>query len=253
MIPQFFVKSSGEQINFARFDYVSGASLIYDWGNGNSYSASQGAGGITSNVITGGEPQGAFEDGGGLAASMWSSAYSGSIGFNAANGLNVEFSTSFPTGAMSVVSVYKPNSEFQNGAIVGQQNNNGLNLAVSTTNIVTPTIYYGASGNTSATLSCNVTMNTGINNGWSMVTFATNGLDRHTMYLNEGTTKSVDTSTYNRSLFTPSSAQMKIGKNALSNAYLNGSMISYLVYPFELSPKQIRQLWYVFRQRMTLS
>lgn len=251
MIPQFFVKSSGEQINFGKFDYVKGATLIYDWGNPNSYSASQGAGGITSNFITGGEPQANFVVPGPAATDMWSSAYSGSIQFNASNDKWVEYASSFPTGAMSVVSVYKPD-EFENGAIVGQANNNGLNLAVSTTNIVTPTIWYGASGNTQQTLSCNVTMVSDYN-GWNVVTFATNGLDRHTMYLNNGSTNSTDTNTYNRSLYSPTSQDVLIGDNALTSGYLNGVMMAYLVYPFELSPKQIRQNWYVFKQRMTLT
>ena len=250
MIPQFFVKSSGEQINYNKFDYVPGASMIFDWGNPESYPPGQGAGGTTYNsaIYPAGEPNGVFETGGGIAASMWSSAYTGSIQFNASNGLNVEFSTSFPTGAMSVVSVYRPD-EFQTGSIIGMQNNNGLNLVVGgASRIVTPTIYYGASGDTSATLSCNVTMGT----DWNIVTFTTNGLNSHKMYLNGNTTSpSTDTNTYNRSLYTPSEVSTKIGKNALSNNYLNGIMMAYLVYPFELTPKQIKRNWYVFRQRLT--
>jgi len=252
MIPQFFVKSSGEQINFAKFAYVNGANLIFDWGNPVSYPPGQGAGGITSNVYNSGEPQGQFQTGGGAAASMWSTSYGGSIGFNASNGLNTVFNSTFPTGAMSVVSVYKGGGEFQNGALVGLQNNNGLNLVLSTAGVVTPTIWYGASGNTQATLSCNVTLVSQYN-GWNVVTFTTNGLNSHTMYLNDGSTNSTDTNTYDRGLFSPSTANIRIGKNALSNNYLNGVMMAYMVYPFVLSPKQIRQNWYVFKQRLTVS
>lgn len=252
MIPQFFVKGGSEQINFNQFDYVAGASLIYDWGNGISYPRAQGAGGITYNASSGvsAEPQATFKTGGGSAASMWSTAYSGSIAFNASSQYLVEYNSTFPTGAMSIVTVYKPVTEFQNGSLVGLQNNNGINLVVTSgSKAVTPTIWYGASGNTQATLGCSVTMGA----DWNMVTFTTNGLNLHTLYLNDGTTNSIDTGTYDRSLFTPSAANIRLGKNALSNNYINGIMLSYLVYPFRLSTKQIRQLWYVFRQRMTVS
>ncbi len=249
MIPQFFVKSSGEQINFGRYDYVKGSTLIYDWGNPTSYNPAQGAGGITSNVNSGGEPQAQFKTGGGSAASMWTSNYTGTIQYNFSNGLNVEYNSSFPTGAMSIVCVYR-RDEFQNGALVGLQNNNGINMVLSTGGVVTPTIWYGASGNTQATLSCTLSLGAGYN-GWSVITFTTNGLNSYKMYLNDGTTNSTDNNTYNRGLFTPSAANIKLGKNALSNNYLNGVMMSYLVYPFELSTKQIKQNWYVFKPRLT--
>lgn len=249
MIPQFFVKSSGQQINFNRFDYVPGASIIYDWDNPESYPPGQGAGGITYNsaIYPAGEPNGGFENGGEAAAYMWSSAYGGTIQFNASNGLNVECGLALPTGSMSIVSVYKPD-EFQTGSLLGQENNNGINLVVNPADrVVTPTIWYGASGNTQATLSCSVTMGT----SWNMVTFTTNGLNSHTMYLNDGTTSSTDTNTYNRGLFSPSAITARIGKNALSNNYLNGIMMATLIYPFQLTQNQIQRLWYTFRPSLT--
>lgn len=251
MIPQFFVKSSGEKKVYGKFEYVPGSSLVYDWGNPNSYPPAQGAGGITYNCATTplAEPNGIFKTGGGSAASMWSNAYTGSIQFNASNGLNVEYNSTFPTGAMSVTCVYRPSGEFQTGSLVGLQNNNGINLTLGgASRVVRPTIYYGASGNTSAALSCNVTLT---NDDWNMVTFTTNGLNSHILYLNDGTTNSTDTGTYNRGLFSPSAANIKLGKNAVSNNYINGVMMAYLIYPFPLTISQIRRNWFVFRQRFT--
>lgn len=248
MIPQPFLKGSGEKKVYGKYEYVPGASLVYDWGNPVSYNPAQGAGGITSNVYGGGEPQGVMQNSGGGAASMWTSTYEGIINFNASSGLQVEYNSTFPTGAMSVVSVYRPEpADFRSGSIVGLQNNNGINLVVGgASRVVTPTIYYGASGNTVATLSCSVTLST----TWNVVTFTTNGLNKHTLYLGNGTINSVDTGTYNRGLFSPTAQNIRIGKNATSNNWLNGIMMAYMVYPFELSIAQIRRNNYVFLPRL---
>ena len=256
MIPQFFVKSSGEQINFSKFDYVSGATLVYDWGNPVSYNPGQGAGGVTSNVYNSGAPQGQFIAAG-APTTMWSNAYTGSIQFNSTNKPYVEYNGTLPTGAISIVSIYKPD-ELASGSLLsltGSQN--GINLVVAgATRVVTPTIWYGAGGNTQATLTCAITMSNSANNGWNMVTFASNGLDSHTMYLDSGSIQSTDTNTYDRGLFSPVARNIRIGMNNINsgnNQTLNGVMIATLIYPFKLSQKQIRQLWYVFRQRMTVS
>ena len=85
----------------------------------------------------------------------WNS-YTGSIQFNAGNAPNaplVQYAGTFPTGAMSIVTVYKPD-EFQTGSLVSLLSNNGVNLVLTPySKVVTTKIYYGASGNTAATLS----------------------------------------------------------------------------------------------------
>lgn len=256
MIPQFFVKSSGEQINFDKFAYVDGARLIYDWGNPITYNPAQGSSGITSNAASAslGEPQGTFGRVGGGSAPLWTSTYSGSVNFQPGTVANffVEYNGTLPTGAISVVSVYKSDVTDVSGSMLcltGSQN--GINLSMNASKIVTPTIWYGASGNTPATLTCTAKLP---DNNWNMVTFTTNGSNLHTMYLNAATSASVDTNTYNRGLFAPSARNIRIGVNNFSNTSnvsLQGYMMATLIYPFALSPKQIRQLFYVFRKRFT--
>lgn len=257
MIPQFFVKSSGEQLNFNQFDYPAGATLIYDWGNPITYSPGQGTSGVTSNAASGslGEPQGSFIKLGGGSAPLWQSLNSGSLNFQPGTVSNfyVEYNSTLPTGAISVVSVYASNpiySAESSGSflcLTGSQN--GINLTMTPNRLVKPDIWYGASGNTQATLTCTATLP---NTDFNMVTFTTNGLDLHTMYLNNALSASVDTNTYNRGLFSPSARNIRIGINNVSNTKnvsLQGTMIATLIYPFALSTKQIRQLWYVFRKR----
>jgi len=249
MIPQFFVKKSGEQINFDNFAYIAGAQLIYDWGNPVSYPPAQGSSGITYNVSgsTQAEPQGQFMKQGGGSAPLWSSTYSGSINFQPGTTADfyVEYNGTLPTGAISVVSVYKSNASDASGSflcLTGSQN--GINLSMNSAKVVTPTIWYGASGNTQATLTCTATLP---NNDWNMVTFTTNGSNSHTMYLNAATSASTDTNTYDRGLFAPSNRNIRIGINNISNTSniaLQGYMMATLIYPFTLSPKQIRQIRY---------
>lgn len=254
MIPQFFVKSSGEQINFDNFAYIQGAQLIYDWGNPVSYPPGQGTSGITYNVSgsTQAEPQGGFLAIGGFSAPLWSSLYSGSVDFEPASVGNyyIQYAGALPTGAVSIVSVYKSSATDTSGSLLcltGSQN--GINLSMGPSKVITPKIWYGASGNTQATLSCTTTLP---NNNWNMVTFTTNGLNAHTMYLNAATSASVDTNTYDRGLFAPSQRNINIGvNNAAGNISLQGYMMATLIYPFVLSPKQIKQLYYVFRKRFS--
>ena len=257
MIPQFFVKSSGEQKNFYPFDYPAGASIIYDWGNPITYAPAQGSSGITSNAATGslGEPQGSFFKLGGGSAPLWQSLNSGSLNFQPGTVSNfyVEFNGTLPTGAISVVSVYASNpiysAESSGSFLCLTGSNNGINLEMTPSRVITPTIWYGASGNTQATLTCTATLP---DTNFNMVTFASNGLNNHTMYLNNALSASVDTNTYDRGLFTPSARNIRIGIDNVSNTKnvsLQGTMIATLIYPFVLQPKEIRQLWYVFRKR----
>jgi len=257
MIPQFFVKSSGEQINFNNFDYPTGSFIVYDWGNPITYAPSQGSSGITSNCASGAatEPQGTFQVIGGGVAPMWQSLNSGSINFQPGSVGNyyVEFNGTLPTGAISIVSVYASNpiysGESSGSFLCLTGSNNGINLAMTPSRVITPIIWYGASGNTQATLTCTATLP---NTDFNMVTFTSNGLDNHTMYLNNALSASVDTNTYNRGLFSPSNRNIRIGINNVSNTKnvsLQGTMIATLIYPFVLSTKQIKQLFYVFRKR----
>jgi len=256
MIPQFFIKSSGQQTNFAAFAYIDGAQLIYDWGNSISYNPAQGASGITSNAASGslGDPQGTFikQDGG--SAPLWVSTYSGSVDFTPATVADyyVEYNGTLPTGSISVVSVYKSDATDVSGSMLCLTgSNNGINLSMNASKIITPTIWYGASGNTPATLTCTTTLP---DNNWNMVTFTTNGTNLHTMYLNAATSASVDTNTYNRGLFAPSARNIRIGVNNFSNTSnrsLQGYLMATLIYPFALTPQQIKQLYYVFRKRFS--
>jgi len=254
MIPQFFVKASGEQINFENFAYPNGAQLIFDWGNPTSYSPGQGSSGVTFNVSgsTPSEPQGGFLKVGGGSALLWTSLYSGSVNLRPSNVSNyyVEYPGTLPTGAISVVSVYKSDSNDVNGSLLALTgSNNGINLVMNSSKVITPTIWYGVSGNTQATLTCNATLP---DNNWNMVTFTTNGSNEHTMYLNAAISASIDTNTYDRGLFAPSQRNIKIGINNINpgnNVSLQGYLMATLIYPSVLTKKQIRQLYYVFRKR----
>lgn len=257
MIPQFFVKGSGEKKVYNRFEYVNGASLIYDWGNPATYSSGSGASGITSNAASGslGSPQATFFKLGGGLAPMYQTLYGGSINFQPGTVSNfyVEYNATLPTGAMSVVSVYASNpiysAESSGSFLCLTGSNNGVNLTMTPSRVVKPDIWYGASGNTLANLTCTVTLP---DTNFNVVTFTTNSSNSHKLYLNDGTTVSTDTNTYNRGLFSPSAANIRIGINNVSNTKnvsLQGTMIATLIYPFVLSPAQIRRNWYVFRQR----
>jgi hypothetical protein len=244
MIFQNFNRSSGQQLNYGRYDYVPGASIIFDWGNPASYNPGQGASGVTSNIGSGstGEPQALFF---GATTDMWSSAYGGSISFNYANSQYVQWNGTF-TAAVSTVMVYKMvDSTGAAGAIPSLKNYNGVNLVLNNTSrLAQPTIYYGSAGSSSVQLSCNVTLP----NNWCVTTFATNGTNSHIMYLDSGVTSSIDTGTYDRTLYTPVAQNIVLGRNKLTTNYSNGNMIAYLQYPFQLTKAQVRQIYLQFRQ-----
>jgi len=224
-------------------NYVTGSSLIYDFGYVNSY---PGTGTIVYDV-----------SGNGITGSLinsptYSSVKSGSLSFNKASSQRIEYSGSFPQ-AYTVQAFFEfSGSNNLYPGIGGQKNNNGMVLAIDSTyppsGGVYQVYYYGASGNTDSGAKNNAAAGTNINNNFILYSATNDGTNTVEYYVNTGSV-STQSHGFNRTLFTPTNQVAYIGYDPAGTQYINGKLVAWLVYPFVLSGAQITQNFNIFNAR----
>lgn len=224
-------------------NYVSGASLIYDFGYVNSY---PGTGTIVYDV-----------SGNGITGSLinsptYSSVKSGSLSFNKASSQRIEYSGSFPQ-AYTVQAFFEfSGSNNLYPGIGGQKNNNGMVLAIDSTYPPSggtyQVYYYGASGNFGSGAKNNAAAGTNINNNFILYSATNDGTNTVQYYINSGSV-STQSLGLDRTLFTPTNQVAYIGYDPDGTQYINGKLVAWLVYPFVLSGAQITQNFNIFNAR----
>ena len=226
-------------------NYVTGSSLIYDFGYVNSYPGT----GTTVYDVSGNGITGSL-----INSPTYSSVKSGSLSFNKASSQRIEYSGSFPQ-AYTVQAFFElSGSNNLYPGIGGQFNNNGMVLAIDTQYPPSPNggtyqvYYYGASGNTSSGAKNNASAGTNINNNFIMYSATNDGTNTVEYYINTGSV-STQSNGFNRTLFTPTNQVAYIGYDPDGAQYINGKLVAWLVYPFVLTGAQITQNYNIFNAR----
>jgi len=229
-------------------NYVSGASVIYDFGYSTSYPGS----GTTVYDVSGNGTNGTLVN-----SPTFSSGNGGYLSFNGTN-QRVSY-TGYYNSAFTVQMFWKqPAGDYpasggkQYPGLAGQVNNNGIILGIDTGWPNSSGIYgqwwYGADGATGGGVYIDVSAGIDIRNNWVLYTLSSNGTNSYKYYVN-GTNVATNTTTRDRTGYTPTNQAIDLAYSQWSSQYQLGAMMSYLVYPFQLSDSEVTQNYNIFSAR----
>ena len=244
MIPQQFVKGAGERVFFGPYEYVSGADLIYDFGNPICTSAfnsnrivyNAASANVTGSLIPYANP-GAFyptlsTDAGGVMITRAIALGSNYLEWDYSSSINQTSITIFALNGtqLSPWSSYIPKAPTSGGSSIE------MNVYGTIFNTGSATLAVSYIGNTQ-TLNVDAS-NT--RNGYNMISVEANENTTHNLYVNQ-TLALTDSTSASRT--NDIALGVKLGFNS------NMRIMAFLQYPFILTPKQIRQTYKVFSKR----
>jgi hypothetical protein len=239
MIPQPFVKGSGERVFFGQFEYVPGADLIYDFGNPTCTSAfnsnkivyNVGSANVTGSLIEYNNPGPIYPT---LSTAAGGVMVTKAYAFGS-NYLQWDYSSSVEQTSITIFAMNGGQLNPWSSKIPG---NNSIEIQANGNNVDT-----GSANLTVSYIASNTSLNVDVSNsrnGYNIVSVAVNGSTTHNLYVNQ--TLTLTDSTY---------AARTAGSNTAVKLGLTSNMriMAHLQYPFILTPKQIRQTYKVFAQR----
>lgn len=244
MIPQQFVKGAGERVFFGQFEYVSGADLIYDFGNPictSAFNSSRivynvGSANVTGSLIPYANPGLIYPtlttDAGGVMITREFAFGSNYMEFNYSSSINQTSITIFAMNGnqLNPWNSYIPKAPTAGGSYIE------MNVYGNTVNTGSATLNVTNIGS-SQTLNVDVS-NT--RNGYNMLSVQANDSTTHNLYVNQTLTLTDST---NVSRTNDIATGVRLGLTS------NMRIMAFLQYPFILTPKQIRQTYKVFSQR----
>ena len=244
MIPQPFVKGSGERVFFGPYEYPPNADLIFDFGNPictSAFNSSRivynvGNANVTGSLIPYNNP-GPFyptltTDAGGV---MITRAYSGG-----SNYMEFDYSSSINQTSITIFAMngnqlnpwnsYIPKAPTAGGSYIEMNAfGNTVNTGSATLNVT----------NIGSTQALNVDVSNG-RNGYNQISVQANDSTTHNLYVNQTLTLTDST---NVSRTNDIATAVRLGLTS------NMRIMAFLQYPYILTPKQIRQTYKVFSQR----
>jgi hypothetical protein len=248
MIPQPFIKGSGERVFFGRYEYPAGADLIFDFGNPTCTSAfnssrivyNVGTQNVTGSLIPYNNP--------GLFYPGLSTQNGGVMTITDLGSLQNYMQWNWKsTELQSTVVVYAPSGSQSPGS-----NQYFPQSAAGASSINVQIVYpnnrlyinlYDSSNTQYADLFGVKTFNTGSlngQNGWNTFAVTADASNNHNLYINTNSS-SVDTTTITRTTSGTQTTKFPYPANA--------KIMAYMQYPKVLSPKEIRQINKVFAPR----
>jgi len=243
MIPQPFVKGSGERVFFGPYEYPSGADLIFDFGNPictSAFNSSRivynvGSANVTGSLIAYNNPGPIYptlsSTNGGVMITNQFAFGTNYMEFNYSSSVN---QTSITVFALNGGQLNPWNSKVPSVATTG---GSSIQFEVYGNTVVTASATLNASYvDTQPTLNVDLS-NT--RNGYNLIAETSNNTTGQILYVN--TTPIVDTNVETRN--NEQSNGVKLG---LSSAM---KIMAFLQYPRVLTPKEIRQVNKVFAQR----
>ncbi len=260
MIPQQFVKGAGERVFFGQFEYVSGADIIYDFGNPTCTSAfnssrivyNVGSVNVTGSLIPYNNP-GPFYP-------TLEAAYGGTVVFRRQSGAGTNYvqwdwkSTQEQTS----IFIHRPNDPTGNSGEMGfpgigavSPSANSLYVSMTPINVL-----YAGAYNSSNTQFDDifggqqlVTGSAAGRNDWNTITYTSNGASSNNLFINQSA-PIVNTTTITRVTSGTQTFKFPFISGFTGNNF-SSRIMAYLQYPFILTPKQIRQTYKVFAQRFS--
>lgn len=221
-------------------NYVSGASVIYDAGYSTSYPGS----GTTIYDVSGNGNNGTL-----AGSPTFTTNY---LSFNGSN-QRITYSGYFNSAFTVQMYWRQPTSGGKTyPGLASQYQNNGVVLGVDTgwpnSSGVFAQWWYGASGNTGGNAYIDVSAGIDIRNNWTLFTLSSNGTNSYKYYV-DSTNVATNTTTYDRTLYTPTNQTVYLAYNASNSEYQLGDMMAYLVYPYQLSDSEVTQNYNIFNAR----
>lgn len=230
-------------------NYVAGAYLIYDVGNAASY---PGSGTSVYDVSGNSGPTGTLNN-----SPTYSSSNGGYLSFNGSN-QSITYSGYFNSTFTAQIFWRQPAGNWpgsggkQYPGLFTQTNNNGASIGIDTgwpnSSGIYAQLWYGSTGGTSSGAFIDNNANTDIRNIWTMFTLSSNATNSHKYYINS-TLNTTNTSTRNRTLYTPTNQTVYLAYNPENSQYQLGDMMAALVYPFQLSDAEVTQNYNIFSAR----
>jgi hypothetical protein len=243
MIPQQFVKGAGERVFFGQFEYVSGADLIYDFGNPICTSAfasnivyNVGSANVTGSLIPYANPSLVYPtlttDAGGVMITRELAFLSNYMEFDYSSSINQTSITIFAMNGnqLNPWNSYIPKAPTAGGSYIEMNAfGNTVNTGSATLNVT----------NIGSTQALNVDVSNG-RNGYNQISVQANDSTTHNLYVNQTLTLTDST---NVSRTNDIATAVRLGLTS------NMRIMAFLQYPYILTPKQIRQTYKVFSQR----
>ena len=228
------------------FDYVSGATLIFDFGNAASYPGS----GATVYDVSGNSNNGTL-----INSPTFSASNGGVLDLTQASSQYITSTFAFAQAFSLQVFFKSKNANFiKDSNFCGARQNGGFNFwPQGGGKYILPYMYYGSGGSSNSIINgAEIQGDTlGITltdfNGYG---FTTNGTNSHKGYWNTTNVGTDTSAAYDRTLYTQSPVTQYIGwDTAVGDRFLNGYIMGVLVYPFELTGAQITKNYNIFSAR----
>jgi hypothetical protein len=254
MIPIPFGYTGNNEFRLSKYQYVEGADIIFDFGNP-ATTASVPTFGYASNVITTGLPA--------VVLNLTSQQVGGTP--TLADG-GVGGVLNFPFGGLpfatwnynltaqqTTIVFFKPDFSHETAGMPAAGNNLGANsqnaLQMQTflsggSYIVSSSIFNNAAVENKT---FNAVIDTTSYGGWTMAALSSNGSNLHQFWQNNAT-GSTSTTTISRD--TTSRDLKTFGKMPGQNAGIHGNLIAIMQYPRQLSQREIKQTFQLFKQRL---
>lgn len=245
MIFQSFNKGGTDRNNFGLYEYVSGADIIFDFGNpistGSVGSPNYKVYNVASQNVTGSLIP--FNNPGPFYPTFSGSSY-GVMVFESVAGLDnyMQYTWKSTQEQTNIFCLQSPSPDGESQYPNSGAGANSVYVKLNTTNFLIVGMY--DSSNTQfddifSGITIDKTTGNG-RNGWNMITVTSNGSNIHQLYINETLTATSNT-TINR--VTSASQTFDFSTNS------NNPIMTFMQYPKVLTQKQIRQNYKVFNQR----
>lgn len=255
MIPIPYGYTGTSEFKLSKYQYVEGADIIFDFGNPLT-TGSVPTFGYASNVITtdlpavvlnltSQNPGGTPTIGDGGVGGVCNFLFAGNPFATWNYGL---------TAAQTTIVFFKPDNFHETAGMPAAGNNLGANTQnalqmqtfLSGGNYIVSSSVFNSAGDTNP-VRLNAAVDRTSYGGWTMAALSTNGSNLHQFWQNNATgstsTTSISRGSSGRDLKT-------FGKMPSQNAGISGDLIAILQYPRQLTQREIKQTFQLFKQRL---
>jgi hypothetical protein len=253
MIPIPYGYTATSEFKLSKYQYVEGADIIFDFGNPLTTGSASGSG-YASNVISAKSS---------VVLNLTSQQAGGTptIGDGGVGGvLNFPFGglpyatwTYGLTTEQTTIVFFKPDFSHETagmpaaGRDLGLNKQNALQMEtfLSSGNYIVSSSIFSSAGVENKTF--NAVMDTTSYSGWTMAALSSNGNNLHQFWQNNAT-GSTSTTTISRG--NSGNDPKYFGKMPNQNAGIHGSLIAIMQYPRQLTQREIKQTFQLFKQRL---
>jgi hypothetical protein len=252
MIPQQFVKGAGERVFFGQFEYISGADLIYDFGNPICTSAFNSSR-IVYNVGNANVTGSLIPYNGNVYPTL--SGLQGGVMITSAspfasNYMQWDWKSTENQTSIAIFALNGAQGNPYESFMPQKAGANSIEFDLYGTTALGTSSYFAVnlydSGNNEYVSSPSAVINNSTGsgtNGYNQAAFSANNSTQHLLYINQ------KAPILNDANITRTTSGTQTTKFSIATNVSSVKIMAFLQYPFILTPKQIRQTYKVFSQR----